>query len=137
MSWLGILLLVVGLYLAFKLAGALLKIVMLVLALAGAYWFIAPHMGWPTVSELVYVLGPDLDGHRIEDLADPALLTEAATDRLVDGVVDNMAERVALPAPEDVSAVEPSPEDLSPEDPSPEDPSPEPSPEDPASPAGD
>lgn len=118
MSWVGILLLVVGAYLAYKLVGALLKILMLAVALVGAYWFIAPYMGWPTVSELVYVLGPDFDGRRIEDMADPAQLAKAATDRVVDGVVDDVAGRIASPEPVGASAAEPLPEPL-PEDPVP------------------
>lgn len=93
MSWLGLVLLVLGLYLAFKLVGAFLKIAMFVLALVGAYWFVAPHLGWPSVSELVYVLGPDLGGRRIEDLADPSRLAKDATDHVVEGVVDGVVER--------------------------------------------
>lgn len=114
MSWLGILLLVVGAYLAYKLVGALLKMLMLAVALVGAYWFIAPYMGWPTVSELVYVLGPDFDGRRIEELADPSQLAKAASDRVVDGVVDHVADRIASPDPATASAAEPLPEDPAP-----------------------
>lgn len=100
MSWLGLLLLVVGAYLAFKLVGALLKMLMFVLALVGAYWFLAPYLGWPTVSELFYVLGPDMGGMRIEDLAKPSELARQATDRLVDGVVEQLDPRTPAPAPE-------------------------------------
>lgn len=113
MSWLGLVVLVLGLYLAFKLVGALLKIVMFVLALAGAYWFIAPHMGWPSVSELVYVLGPDMGGQRIEDLADPSRIAKAATDHVVDGVVDGVTDTVAerLDPPTVMDTPEAVPED--------------------------
>lgn len=92
MSWLGLILLVLGAYLAFKLVGALLKILMFVLALVGAYWFLAPHLGWPTVSELFYVLGPDFGGRRIEELADPAELARQAKERVVEGVVHGVVE---------------------------------------------
>ena len=87
MSWLGLVLLLLGAYLAYKLVGALLKILMFVLALVGAYWFLAPHLGWPTVSELFYVFGPDFDGRRIEELAAPGELAKIATEHVVDGVV--------------------------------------------------
>lgn len=48
MSWFGIVLIVVGLYLAFKLAGAVLKLAMWGLVLFGAWWLLAPHFGWPS-----------------------------------------------------------------------------------------
>jgi hypothetical protein len=112
MTWIGLLLLVLCAWLAFKLVGALLKLLMFVLALVGAYWFLAPHFGWPTVSELFHVFGPDFDGRRIEELADPAEIARRATDH----VVDNIAGRVGelLPGQADAPA-EPLPEPL-PED---------------------
>lgn len=99
MSWLGFVLLALGLYLAFKLVGALLKIAMVVLALVGAYWIAAPHLGWPTVSDLVYVFGPDLGGRRIEELADPSKLAKQATDRVVEGVIERSGLPVSEPEP--------------------------------------
>ena len=96
MSWLGLVLLVVGAWLAYKLIGALLKLLMLVVALVGAYWFLAPHLGWPTVSELFYVLGPDFGGRRVEELLQPAGIAGEVGDRVVDGVVD----RLLAPSPE-------------------------------------
>ena len=108
MSWLGLVLVVLGAYLAYKVAGALLKILMFVLLLAGAYWFAAPRLGWPSVSELVYVLGPDFGGRRIEEVARPSNIAGEVSGRVVDGVLD----RVALPLPESAGAdeVEPLPE---------------------------
>lgn len=47
MSWVGIVLVVVGLYLALKVAGFAMKLLMWALVLFGAYWFLAPHLGWP------------------------------------------------------------------------------------------
>ena len=47
MSWVGIVLVVVGLYLALKVAGFALKLLMWALVLFGSYWFLAPHLGWP------------------------------------------------------------------------------------------
>ena len=99
MSWLGLVMLVVGAYLAFKLVGALLKLLMFVLALVGAYWFLAPHLGWPTVSDLFYVLGPDFGGKRIEELADPAELARHAKQRVVDGVVEGVVGQFTAEAP--------------------------------------
>ena len=94
MSWLGLILLVVCAWLAFKLVGALLKLLMFVLALVGAYWFLAPHLGWPTVSELFYVLGPDFGGRRIEEVADPKALTKQAADHVVDSVIGQVKSSV-------------------------------------------
>lgn len=94
MSWLGLVVLVIALYLAFKVASALLKVVLFVVMLVAAYWFIAPRLGWPSVSDLVYVLGPDLGGHRIEDLADPKRAATAAGDYVVDKARDELEERV-------------------------------------------
>ena len=106
MSWIGLVLLVLGAYLAYKLVGALLKIAMFTLALIGAYWFAAPHMGWPTVSELVYVLGPDFGGKRIEEVVQPSAIADEVTNRVVDGVVERVlpsrapeAAEAALPEP--------------------------------------
>lgn len=111
MSWLGLVLVLLGAYLAYKVAGALLKILMFVLVLVGAYWFAAPYLGLPSVSDLVYVLGPDFGGRRIEEVARPSNIAAEAADRVVEGVLD----RVALPLPEPPAAetveplAEPSP----------------------------
>ena len=104
MSWLGLVLPVLGAYLAYRLVGVLLKLLMFVLALVGAYWFLAPHMDWPTVSELVYVLGPDFGGRRIEEVVQPRAIAGEVTDRVVDGVIDRI-----LP-PQPMPEVEPLPE---------------------------
>jgi len=47
MSLLGIVLIVVGIYLAFKVAGFALKLAMWVLVIAGVYWLLAPYLGLP------------------------------------------------------------------------------------------
>jgi hypothetical protein len=47
MSWLGIVLVVLGLYLAFKVAGFVLKLAMWLLVAFGIYWLLSPHLGWP------------------------------------------------------------------------------------------
>lgn len=49
MSWLGIVLVVVGLYLAFKVAGLMMKLLMWALVAAGLYWLLAPSLGWPSL----------------------------------------------------------------------------------------
>ncbi|MGY1409763.1 MULTISPECIES: hypothetical protein [unclassified Luteimonas] len=111
MSWLGLVLLVLGAYLAFKLAGALLKLLMFVLALVGAYWFLAPHLGWPTVSELFYVLGPDFGGRRIEEVVQPGAIAGEVTDRVVDGVIDRILPSQPLPDVEPLPEPAPAPAD--------------------------
>lgn len=45
MSLVAILLLLVGIYLALKLAGALLRLGLIALLLAGAFWLAAPFLG--------------------------------------------------------------------------------------------
>ena len=108
MSWLGLVVLLVGAYLAYKLVGALLKLLMFVLALVGAYWFLAPQMGWPSVSDLFYVLGPDFGGRRVEEVLQPSGIAGEVTDRVVDGLVD----RILAPSPEPMpdTTVQPLPE---------------------------
>ncbi len=49
MSWLGIVLIVVGLYLALKVAGFALKLAMWALVLFGLYWLLAPMLGLPSL----------------------------------------------------------------------------------------
>ena len=47
MSWLAMLLIVLGIYLALKVAGFALKLAMWVLVIAGVYWLLAPYVGLP------------------------------------------------------------------------------------------
>lgn len=47
MSWLGIVLVIVAGYLALKVAGFALKLLMWALVLVGLYWLLAPMLGWP------------------------------------------------------------------------------------------
>ncbi|GAB3366632.1 hypothetical protein GCM10027431_08900 [Lysobacter rhizosphaerae] len=44
MNWLGIALVVIGLYLAFKVAGFLLKLLMWLVVILGIYWLAAPYL---------------------------------------------------------------------------------------------
>src|SRR5690606_4221021 len=125
-NWVGLLLVSLGACLAFKLLGAAPRLLLWLVVLVGAYWFLAPMLGWPTVSDLVYVFGPDLGGRRIEEVADPSRLAGQAADRVVDGVVDELAGRggferseVDLPLPEadTQAAPEPEPEPRAPDTP--------------------
>lgn len=47
MSWLGIVIVIIGLYLAFKVVGVFFKLAMWALVLFGLYWLLAPHLGLP------------------------------------------------------------------------------------------
>ncbi len=47
MSWVALVLIVIGVWVAIEVAGALLKLLFWGVALAGIYWFLAPLMGWP------------------------------------------------------------------------------------------
>jgi hypothetical protein len=49
MSWVGIAILLLALYLAFKVAGVLLKLLLWAVVLAAAYWLLASLLGWPTL----------------------------------------------------------------------------------------
>ena len=47
MSWIGLAIVLLALYLAFKVAGVLLKLLLWAVVLAGAYWLLAPLLGLP------------------------------------------------------------------------------------------
>ncbi|QCO67504.1 hypothetical protein E5843_06450 [Luteimonas yindakuii] len=101
MSWIGIVVLVLALYLGFKLVGVVLKLVLFVVALVIGYALLAPHLDWPSPTEVVWVLGPDTDalgpdGLRVLDASD-------MRQRVVHGVSNAIAERVvpAVDAPAD------------------------------------
>lgn len=47
MNWVGIVLVVIGLYLALKVAGFAMKLALWALVLVGGYWLLAPHLGLP------------------------------------------------------------------------------------------
>ena len=115
MSWLGAVLVLVGLYLAFKLVGAVLKALMWLLVLVGGYWFLAPHMGWPPLSEVVYVLGPDFGGKRIEEMVQPSEIAGEVTERVVDGVLERIDPASpptdGAPSNSDLPQPEPLPEE--------------------------
>ena len=49
MSWLGILVAVLCIWLAIKTIGALFKLALWGVALAALYWFAAPYLGWPAL----------------------------------------------------------------------------------------
>jgi hypothetical protein len=47
MHLIGIALVIIGLYLALKVAGFVLKLVFWAVVLFGLYWLLAPFLGWP------------------------------------------------------------------------------------------
>ncbi len=49
MSWLGIILVVVGLYFAFKVVGVAMKLLMWGIVIFGLYWLLAPTLGLPPI----------------------------------------------------------------------------------------
>lgn len=49
MSWLGMAVAVVAIWLAIKMVGALFKVLLWGVALVALYWFAAPHLGLPQV----------------------------------------------------------------------------------------
>ncbi len=53
MSWLGLVVVVVGIYLAFKVAGTMFQLVLWSVVLLAGYWFSAPVLGWPTLEQLL------------------------------------------------------------------------------------
>jgi hypothetical protein len=58
MSWLGIVVVIIGLYLAFKVVSMVLKIALWLLVIAAGYWCLSSFFGWPPLTEVVQVLGP-------------------------------------------------------------------------------
>jgi hypothetical protein len=54
MSWLGIILVIVAAYFAFKVAGFVLKLLLWAVVIIGLYWLVAPYLGlpWPIWSPL-------------------------------------------------------------------------------------
>lgn len=70
MSWLGFVLVILGIWLAFKVAGVVLRLIVTVLIVIAAYWWLAPVFGWPTLGEVFYVFGPDI---RLPEVALPEL----------------------------------------------------------------
>ena len=58
MSWLGIVVMIIGLYLAFKVVSVVLKIALWLLVIAAGYWFLAPFFDWPPLAEVIHVIGP-------------------------------------------------------------------------------
>lgn len=58
MSWIGLVLVVLGLYVIARVVSALMKLAMWLLVVIGIYWFVAPLFGWPDPLEIYHVLGP-------------------------------------------------------------------------------
>ncbi|NLA69234.1 MAG: hypothetical protein GX856_13525 [Gammaproteobacteria bacterium] len=58
MSWLGLVAIIIGLYLAFKVAGVVLRLALWLLIVVAGYWWLAPFLGWPPLEEVIHVLGP-------------------------------------------------------------------------------
>ncbi len=49
MSWLGIAMVVIGLFFALKAVGFAMKLAMWALVLFGAYWVLGPYLGLPAL----------------------------------------------------------------------------------------
>ncbi|MFA6984638.1 MAG: hypothetical protein WC213_00330 [Arenimonas sp.] len=47
MSWLAIVIVIIGIYLALKVVGFLFKFAMILLVLFALYWLAAPYLGMP------------------------------------------------------------------------------------------
>jgi len=58
---LGIVILLLALYLAFKLLESVLKVLGWVLILAATYWLAAPSLGWPPLPELIQLAWLDIE----------------------------------------------------------------------------
>src|SRR3546814_14966869 len=99
-SWLALLLVPLALYAAYKLVGVVLKLVLAVVVVVAVYWWAAPQTGWPTVSDLLYVFGPDLDGRRLEEVADPSTLAGEAAARMHERRFGDVAKRSRFHPPE-------------------------------------
>ena len=49
MSWMGLVIAIIGIWLALKVVGVFFKLAMWALVLFGLYWFLAPHLGLPPI----------------------------------------------------------------------------------------
>lgn len=47
MSWLGIVIVIIGIWLALKVAGVFFKLLLWLVVALAAWWFIAPYLGMP------------------------------------------------------------------------------------------
>ena len=47
MSWIAILIVIIGLYLAFKAVGLVIRLLIWAVILGAIYWLVAPHLGLP------------------------------------------------------------------------------------------
>lgn len=56
MTWLGIVLVILFAWVAFKVVGALLKIVAFLGLLVAGWWLLAPYLDWVTPMEFVRVM---------------------------------------------------------------------------------
>lgn len=56
MSWLGILVVALGAYFAFKVVKFVFKLLWWGVVLVGAYWFFAPMLGLPALDTLIHDL---------------------------------------------------------------------------------
>ncbi|TXH67178.1 MAG: hypothetical protein E6Q88_10945 [Lysobacteraceae bacterium] len=54
MSWLGIIVVALGAYFAFKVVKFVFKLLWWGVVLVGAYWFFAPMLGLPALDTLVF-----------------------------------------------------------------------------------
>lgn len=57
MSWLGLVILILAAWLAFKVVKVALKIALFAVVAIGTYWFLAPLFDWPPLLDVVRVLG--------------------------------------------------------------------------------
>lgn len=58
MSWLGMVAAILGLFVAYKVAGVVMKLVACCVLVVGAWWWLAPRYGWPTPLEVAMVFSP-------------------------------------------------------------------------------
>jgi hypothetical protein len=47
MSWIAILVVILGLYLAFKAVGLVIRLLIWAVVIGAIYWLVAPHLGMP------------------------------------------------------------------------------------------
>jgi len=58
---LGVLVLLLALYLAFRVVEAALKVVLWTVVLVAGYWLVAPSLGWPPLPELIEQAWQDIE----------------------------------------------------------------------------
>lgn len=89
-GWIGLIMVALAAYLAFRLIGVVMRLLLCAALLVGGYWLLAPLLGWPGLSELAHGLGPDAGGERMEDVISPGRVMDLVGNRVATDVMQRL-----------------------------------------------